>query len=249
MAEVVIVVPCFNEATRLDTAAFRDYAPKRHRVRVLFVNDGSGDETAQVLDSLCATAPERFRAIHLPSNLGKGEAVRSGLLAALREQPAYVGYWDADLATPLDAIEELCDVLCARPKVEMVFGARVKLLGRTIERSRARHYAGRVFATAAANVLRLAVYDTQCGAKLLRVTPGLPALLDEPFLARWIFDVELIARLIRARSGTDATPVAEAIYEYPLLTWNGLNTGRLHLRDYPIAALALARIYWRYLRT
>src|SRR5262249_19557526 len=84
-----------------------------------------------------------------------------------------------------------------------VLGTRVSMLGRDIERSRLRHYLGRLFASAASLVLDLSVYDTQCGAKVFRRTPALDAAISEPFLSRSVLDVELLARLV---AGTTSAP-------------------------------------------
>src|SRR5688572_30600026 len=133
MAECTIVVPCYNEAQRLDLRAFIDYAA-RHDEAFLFVNDGSTDGTRDVLDDLCAANREAFSALHMPANRGKAEAVRLGMLQAFASGSKFVGYWDADLATPLAAIGEFRSHLGRHPLVEMVLGARVQLLGRTIDR-------------------------------------------------------------------------------------------------------------------
>lgn len=143
--------------------------------------------------------PGKFEVCHLPRNMGKAEAVRRGMLRALEGRVDSVGFWDADLATPLEAIPQFCELLRRDRRLQMVIGARVKLLGRTIERRILRHYLGRMFATAASVALRLPVYDTQCGAKLFRASAEIRALFDQPFHTNWIFDVELLARFIRGR--------------------------------------------------
>src|SRR5262245_28728416 len=180
--DTIIVVPCYNEAKRLAVAAFRAFAAADPRVRFLFVDDGSTDETRHVLSRLEATAPDRFQTIVQPANLGKAEAVRIGMLNAFASEARYAGYWDADLATPLFQIPRFIDVLDAHPDRDVFFGARVQLLGREIHRRPFRHYLGRLFATAASLTVRLPVYDTQCGAKLFRVSPTTRALFTEPFL-------------------------------------------------------------------
>jgi dolichyl-phosphate beta-glucosyltransferase len=246
--ETIVIVPCFNEATRLAPRAFDEFLTQSADVTLLFVDDGSIDDTPFVLERLRQQHPRQICTLRLSSNVGKGEAVRRGLQAALRRRPSIVGYWDADLATPLDAIERFCSVLRARPEVDLVMGSRVALLGRQIRRSGMRHILGRSFATAASFVLGLPVYDTQCGAKLFRVTPALGALISQPFGSRWIFDVEILARFVaRADSPTSVTP-QESIYEYPLEQWHDVRGSRLKLLDFLIAGIDLAAIYWRYRR-
>ena len=166
----------------------------------MFVNDGSRDATLALLRELEASDRDAFSVVDLPRNLGKAEAVRAGLAAAFGSSAEFVGYWDADLATPLEEIPRFVEVLARLPRIDLVFGARVQLLGRSVRRSSVRHYLGRVFATAVSHVIGLPIYDTQCGAKLMRRTPELEALFATPFAVGWTFDVEILARLIRSRA-------------------------------------------------
>ncbi|MDE2999744.1 MAG: glycosyltransferase [Gemmatimonadota bacterium] len=246
MSDTVIVVPCYNEAERLPVQAFREFVRRTHGIRFLFVDDGSTDATAGVLHALKASAPDCFDVHTLAVNAGKGEAVRHGFLAALESDPDYIGFWDADLATPLDAIREFRGVLDGRPDVEMAFGARVRLLGRAIRRNRLRHLLGRLFAVTASLFLRVDIYDTQCGAKLFRATPDLPLLFQEPFATRWIFDVEIIARLMRARSGTARPQVRDILYEVPLSEWRDTAGSKIRVRDFVIAIFGMIDIIRKY---
>jgi glycosyltransferase involved in cell wall biosynthesis len=243
--EAIVVVPCFNEARRLDPQAFAAFLSECRNVTFLFVDDGSTDDTPLVVERLRQQHPRQVWSLRLSENVGKGEAVRRGVQVALRRRPAMFGYWDADLATPLDAIPQFCDVLRARPNISLVMGSRVALLGRQIRRRGMRHFLGRAFATAASIVLRLPVYDTQCGAKLFRVTPATVDLFSRPFGARWIFDVEILARLLRRAGRRD---LCESIYEVPLEKWEDVDGSRLRPRDFLVATVDLASIYWRYMR-
>jgi glycosyltransferase involved in cell wall biosynthesis len=225
-APTVIVVPCFNEAARLDTGRFTSFL-SRPGASFLCVDDGSRDETARVLEELASQSAGRLRVLRLPANRGKANAVRAGMRQAIEAGAARVGYWDADLATPLEEIPRFEAVLEAHRAVIGVLGSRVRMLGTAIDRSAARHYTGRVFATIASMVLRLAVYDTQCGAKLFRSGPVLRAALDAPFRSRWAFDVELIARLDRASRAAGGPPAGELLVELPLQVWQDVGGSKL----------------------
>jgi hypothetical protein len=133
--------------------------------------------------------------------------------------------------------------------VQLVVGSRVAMLGREIRRSTVRHFLGRAFATAASAVLRMPVYDTQCGAKLFRVTAQTAPLFAEPFCSRWVFDVEILARLQCSIAFLASTSSSDGmVYEVPLDQWRDVNGSRLRPRDFLVAALDLARIYWCYKR-
>jgi glycosyltransferase involved in cell wall biosynthesis len=246
MSQAIIVVPCYNEALRFDARKFQAFCREHCHQRFLFVNDGSTDKTLEHLDDLRRSDLGCFAICDLPQNVGKAEAVRQGLLRAFEAEPDYVGYWDADLATPLDAILTFCSVLDSRLDIDMVFGARVSLLGRSVQRSPLRHYLGRIFATAASLALGIGFYDTQCGAKLFRASREIMSLFERPFSARWIFDVEIVARLVAARWGTDRPRVEEIVYEFPLHEWRDVDGSKVKPSDFVGAFFELAAIAWRY---
>ncbi len=235
---VAIVVPCYNEGRRLPVAQFEEFL-KCSEVDFLFVDDGSRDNTRDVLASLAGAWPDRVTAVHQAENRGKAETVRHGILSALDREFEYVGFWDADLATPLNEVPEFLAVFAERPELDMVFGSRVKLLGRHVERKAVRHYLGRVFATFVSTMLGLAIYDSQCGAKIFRVRPNTRVLFERPFSSRWVFDVEILARYL-----SDVGPEAAAagIYELPLRAWVDVGGSKVKPSDFLIAFRDVLRI-------
>jgi len=169
-----------------------------------------------MLEAFAAAQADRVDVLVQPENRGKAEAVRAGMRRASTGGSNLVGFWDADLATPLDAVMDLLGVISRRTDIDWVLGARVQLLGRDIRRRAIRHYLGRVFATAASIVLSMPVYDTQCGAKLFRVSTELDEVLSRPFVSRWVFDVEMLARLAKIRRRDGNRPAVESVFEFPL---------------------------------
>lgn len=242
MPRTVLVVPCFNEEKRLRPDVFRAFAKAWPEGGFLLVDDGSSDRTFWMLEGLQAALPGSFEVLRLSRNVGKAEAVRSGIRQAFQSDAEYVGFWDADLATPLETVRLFEEVLRERPAVEMVLGARVRLLGKDIRRNPARHYLGRGFATAVALVLGIEIYDSQCGAKLFRATADVRRVFDEPFTSRWIFDVELLARFIQRKRAAGVTNVEALLYELPLPEWHDQKGSKLRTADFGRALLDLWRI-------
>ncbi len=239
----IVVVPCYDEERRLDIDAFLRFRLGEHRVEFCFVDDGSRDGTRGLLESLRAQDPQRFSVVALERNSGKAEAVRRGVVAAGQRNPDLFGFWDADLATPLSELPSFIDMLTSRPQIEMVFGSRVRLLGRDIRRRALRHYVGRVGATLISASLGLAVYDTQCGAKMFRNTAAMREVFAKPFLSRWIFDVEIIARFVQANGRSAA---ADAICELPLQVWHDVHGSKVKARDFIPALRDLWKIHRAY---
>jgi dolichyl-phosphate beta-glucosyltransferase len=225
-ADAAIVIPFYNEERRFDRARLLELAAAPG-VSLVLVDDGSRDRTAELLGEVAAVgagaggAGEKSGRIHvleLKPNGGKGAAVRKGMQAAIARGAKTVGFTDADFSTRPGELVMLLRELEARADLEVLIASRVLLVGRRVERNAARHYLGRVFATIAANILRTPFYDTQCGAKLFRVTPMLESALAEAFVSRWAFDIELLGRLLIGTKDVPAVPL-ERMREVPLEEW------------------------------
>lgn len=220
--KTTIIIPCYNEAERLDRDTCLGYAAQPNAAKLLLVNDGSSDNTASVLAEL--SKAEGISFLDLPQNKGKAEAVRQGVLHALRGDCEAVGFWDADFAAPLNEVRRFQLFLTAE-NGQLVTGARVKRLGAKIERHWYRNYVGRIIATLISCMLRLPTYDTQCGAKLFKRDLA-ERLFAEPFVSTWLFDVELLARAVHFY-GHEA--VKKMVYELPLECWEDVDGSSVSL--------------------
>lgn len=232
--KICLIVPCYNEAARLDISSF-SHLPAH--VTCVLVDDGSTDTTAEVIR---AHESDSLRLLQLPGNVGKAEAIRRGMLHAQKngwfDEAVWIGYWDADLATPLSELDGfIAYASLVEGRVDGILGSRISRLGSSIVRSYRRHFLGRMFATAAAAVVKVRSYDSQCGAKLFRADLVQEAF-GEPFLSRWIFDVEILARLRSRR-----------LIEYPLRRWVDVGDSKVSVIRVAIPTLIdLIRIRRRY---
>jgi glycosyltransferase involved in cell wall biosynthesis len=224
--KTAIVVPCYNESMRLRLEEFKNYLNDKTDVSFIFVNDGSTDNTLEIINQLCSVAPRRVLCKSLQKNRGKAEAVRQGFLMAI----------------PLYLIDRLSKKL-ERDGITIVMGSRIRILGCDIKRKAVRHYLGRVFATFASLILDLYVYDTQCGAKIFRNNSELKTVFAHPFLVNWIFDVEILARFKVIRKLNNSNLLQNTTIEYPLDEWADIGGSKIKFVDFFKAIMELTKIY------
>jgi dolichyl-phosphate beta-glucosyltransferase len=214
---VALIIPCFNEASRIDLPAFVEWIEAG--VQLVFVDDGSTDDTSEVLRRFFS---ERtlVHIVKLPRNSGKAEAVRSGMLYALDHFPdaGWLGFWDADLSAPTSQLALLMAYTSGDSSdgPSAVWGSRLLRLGADIRRSTARHALGRAFALSTNLLLGIKAYDTQCGAKIFK-KGVVRKCFAEPFITDWIFDLEIFFRLR-----------PDAVVECPLSEWHSKDSTRIN---------------------
>jgi len=235
----LIVVPCFNEAGRWQPEYWRQLLDSGD-VALLFVDDGSTDTTWELISATCSSA--NAACLRLPRNVGKGEALRNGLLFGIEDRPPIVGFLDADAAFPSGEVRRLSsmsrDLLGGESYLyDALWSSRVMLAGRDIKRLAARHYVGRVIATALAPMHGHEIYDTQSGFKLFRSDRRLGECLAEPFATRWFPDVELLQRWTRRGFGQ------MRIWEEPVTGWRDVGGSKMNRSQYGQLLRDLRGIY------
>lgn len=222
--QYIVVIPCYNEEKRLKTETYLESLRNLPDLSVLFVNDGSKDETLAVLKNLAAKNPTQISIFDMPKNGGKAQAIFEGSQEALKANPDFVGYIDADLAVSLEEFYQLLQLAKSENK-SFVFGSRWKRIGSKIDRKLSRHLIGRVFATIASNLLDLDVYDTQCGAKVMDAKTA-KQVYNEPFNVNWVFDVEIFFRLLKIFPKEN---FSYFVTESPLKEWHDVEGSKVKI--------------------
>lgn len=227
MNTLSLVIPCYNEAARLPTETFRRFVAAHPSCHLCFVDDGSRDATPAKLRALAEEFPAAIEILTLPKNAGKAAAVRAGVLHCIKNNGRNtIGFWDADLATPLDECPRFLDILARYERIHGVVGARWQHLGARIDRRASRHAIGRCVAFVVGRYLAFDLYDSQCGAKIFRRADA-ALLFADPFVSRWLFDVELFKRMTLF-FGADYP--SHHICELPLIEWRDVAGSKLKFR-------------------
>ena len=242
---IAIIIPCYNESARIKTHLFLKFLDSHSNYSIFFVDDGSVDDTWNVLTSLKNENSERIHIIQNKVNLGKAESVRNGMTTAFRHNEFdYIGFLDADLSTPLEEFDQLTNYIQLENK-KAVFGLRLKRMGADIDRRLFRHIIGRIFATFIGWTIKLPFYDTQCGAKIFHQST-IAVIIEKTFITKWLFDVEIIMRL-KFFLGLEDT--YRYISEYPISEWKEVKGSKLNWKDIYRIPIDLLKIKMHYTDT
>lgn len=202
-----VVVPAYNEATRLRSTlpGLLEYLNQSDmECELIVVDDGSRDNTADIAKEILAQADQvRTSVLSYQSNLGKGRAVRLGLLASRGDVALFS---DADLSTPITETPKLVGPI-AQGECDVAIGSRAldrSLIG--IHQPWRREQGGRVFNLAVRLATGLPFWDTQCGFKAFRMSVCRP-IIEGAMIDRFGFDVELLYIAQRAGLQIKEIPV------------------------------------------
>jgi glycosyltransferase involved in cell wall biosynthesis len=184
-----IVIPAYNEGKRLAPTLERVLSYVRRQgwdAEVIVVNDGSTDNTAEIVQSFAKTNPI-LRLVENPGNRGKGFAVRNGILNARGE---ILLFSDADLSSPIDEMPKLLEALKAG--ADIAIGSRwLRAELQTSRQSLHRQLFGRIFNGLNRIILGLQFKDTQCGFKAF-TRRAAQTILPLQRIERWGFDPEIL---------------------------------------------------------
>lgn len=224
---VGVVIPCYNEQDRLSSKEFLDFIDSNLGYLLCFVNDGSTDNTLEVLNTLKKGRENNIIVYDCEQNGGKAEAVRQGVLHLAKDpQLDYIGYLDADLSTDFKDFDDLVKTI-ENSEFKIVSGSRMSRMGADITKESARKIISKTINLIIRTILGMPFNDTQCGAKIMD-KDIVNLMFKDEFITRWIFDVEIF---IRMRKHYGKKKAISYICEQPLKRWIHADGSKLSMKD------------------
>jgi glycosyltransferase involved in cell wall biosynthesis len=230
------LIPCYNESQRLDVDRYRRLVLANSNIDFYLLNDGSTDNTLYVLNQV-SQGNSNVHVKDFTPNQGKAGVIRAGMLELVDSDYAYVGFLDADFATPFEEFKRLLEIV-ETEGYDIIFGSRVKLKGWQIERNPIRHWFSRIVLTIIDTLFKLEIYDTQCGCKIFK-REVIQLCFEEKFVTKWLFDIEIFIRYLRNSSKI-------YIKEIPLNRWKEIKGSKLKIGDFLQVPLNIFQLYRRY---
>ena len=239
---VGVVIPCYNEEERLLSKEFIDFIDSNSGYHLCFVNDGSKDNTLQVLKDLQKGRENYITVYDCEKNGGKAEAVRLGMLhMSKKEDLDYIGFLDADLSTDLSDFDDLVSTI-ENSEYDIVSGSRISRMGADITKESARKIISLTINFIIRKILSMDFKDTQCGAKIFK-KDAIELAFNKPFVTKWLFDVEIFMRM---RNHFGLNEAKKRLCEKPLKRWIHADGSKLSMKDSLKIGFQLTHIAFKY---
>jgi dolichyl-phosphate beta-glucosyltransferase len=232
-----VIIPAYNEEARLDPTLEKItgyFAAQAYDTEIVVVDDGSSDRTVEIVGAWMEKSPVTVRLARNPRNLGKGMAVKNGMLAAAGQ---YRLFSDADLSTPMAMFERFLPLL--RQGKEVVIGTRKHPDAEITQRQPwLRRNMAKVFVLLANLLLGLRLTDFTCGFKCFSARAA-EEIFSRSRIPGWAYDGEILFL---------AKQLGFEIVEAPVV-WAHASGSRVKLRRDVINSLAgllqIRGLYWR----
>ena len=238
-----IIVPCYNEFYRLEAEKFCNFLNSHPNYNLCFVNDGSSDQTLELLLKIKEHHPDRISVLNLEINQGKASAVQVGAnFLAKQDHIENIAFLDADLSTSLEEMHNLVEKLNRNTKLSMVFGSRKAENSSNIKRSVFRKIFSNFVGYFIKFILQLPIEDTQCGAKVFK-KHIIKSIYSKKFISKWLFDVEIFLRL---KKHLGFKNLLNHISEEPLESWIEVEGSKITLKDSISIPFSLLMIWFNY---
>lgn len=193
MNEIALFLPCFNEALRLKIQSILSFIQEQNDlIDFYFIDDGSKDLTSDIIKDNLVNNKNSFL-IKLKHNMGKGNALRNGILKLYSKPYQYYGFVDADLDIPLNQVIKLYGQL---ENSKYLIAITSRNLYQNFNFRRVRSFSSIAMVNIANNIIQFQpkIKDTQCGCKLFK-REVVEICFGNEFISEWLFDIEIFLRM------------------------------------------------------
>jgi glycosyltransferase involved in cell wall biosynthesis len=236
-SKVVIIIPCFNEAERINLSYF-NILFRLNSTAWVFVDDGSTDGTSKILKKY--SNKKNIIYLKLSHNVGKSNAIAHGMNYASSKisNIGWIGFLDSDGAFAISDVENIIKMTSSIGSHDAIYTSRVKMAGRNIKRNNARHVIARLITSLFGLVWKDIPYDTQSGFKLYKYSDDFNSILIKPFKTKWFFDIELSIRNFMYKKEN------LNVWEEPVSTWVDMPGSKINYRQSLRISLEVIYIFY-----
>jgi glycosyltransferase involved in cell wall biosynthesis len=236
-SKVVIIIPCFNEAERINLSYFNILC-RLNSTAWVFVDDGSTDGTSKILKKY--SNKKNIIYLKLSHNVGKSNAIAHGMNYASSKisNIGWIGFLDSDGAFATSDVENIIKMTSFIERYDAIYTSRVKMAGRNIKRNNTRHVIARLITSLFGLVWKDIPYDTQSGFKLYKYSDNFNSIFIKPFKTKWFFDIELSIRYLMYKKKNIN------VWEEPVSTWVDIPGSKINYRQSLRISLEVIYIFY-----